>query len=142
MEDNKIWTAVTLDNSSQFTFREQGIVLSSMIIMRRKNLDAIAEFVKHYGGSICQLKDQSWQWTLQGQAVTPFLVGVLPFLKTKFQHAQLLLEFNAHLKERYDTGQKSKRLEPGDLTYRKEIVKKMKALNRKNATGTSPEISG
>lgn len=119
-ERDKIFAAAVVDSGSYFRVGITGGKGMSVVRIRRQHPQQLQEIHRVFGGDLRQSKD-AWYLNFQGQAGTDFLTRISPFLIVKQEHAQIVIDFNYHLRTR-ERG----RLTDADIIFRQNLSDRLK----------------
>lgn len=130
-EQDKIYLASLLDNGSYFALRPTNGTVTAVIRIARQTDFQLQELHKIFGGHLGWSKTSStFYLNFNGRDCSRVLILVLPYLRVKNRHAQILIEFNNQVKDRVDLGVAGRKLTEQERAWRAQKAEELKALNR------------
>lgn len=127
-EGDKIYAAAVLDQGSFFEIRDVHGG-RPYIRIRRNNAEIIRPIKMTFGGSFGFARDGHYWLNFSGPACKDFLIAVLPYLKVKHNHAQVILDFISHFERRLLHVKKGTNLNDAEREIRRQLIDRMKRLN-------------
>jgi hypothetical protein len=134
-ERDLIWAAGFFDGEGTATITGRryvkgnlckGYILATVVNSHREVLEEV--FLNNWGGAISptSTKEHVHRWRIYNGNATKFLKDILPYLKIKWQVAELVLEFSAY---QQGLGMLCKENEP----VRFAMIDEIRALNAKHS---------
>lgn len=128
-ESMKAYMGAVLDGSYFSISSSKGWSASIRIRRSERRLLEIVQEV--FGGNIGHSRKGDIFWlNYNGRACTELLILVMPYMKIKQEHAQILLELNHHIEQRTASGLKpGSRLSEAERKYRDDLSFRLRVLN-------------